>query len=102
MPELPEVETIRRALAPRITGRTIVAAGSFPSAKFADANDTMGMRVDDVTRRGKYLVLALREERDLVIHLGMTGLLRVTETLTKDDKFLRAWWHLDDGTCHPS
>ena len=47
MPELPEVETIRAALEPRLVGRTFVAAGAFPSAKFTAAPDAIGHEVVD-------------------------------------------------------
>ena len=98
MPELPEVETIRRALEPRLIGRKVTAAGSFPHTKFADAHDIIGTTFTSVSRRGKYLIARLEDDRDLVIHLGMTGLLRTTASRTTNDKFLRAWWHLDDDT----
>jgi formamidopyrimidine-DNA glycosylase len=98
VPELPEVETIRRALAPRVTGRTITDAGAFPSGKFTPAIEAKGTTIESVGRRGKYLILALDDGHDLVIHLGMTGVLRVVDTRTDADKFLRAWWFLDDGT----
>lgn len=109
MPELPEVETVRRGLAPLVRGRQIVDAGGHPSAKFASAVDAIGMTVLDVTRRGKYLVLPLDDRRNLVIHLGMTGQLRVDKSITpaggragsplrpEGGPYDRAWWNLDDG-----
>ncbi len=97
MPELPEVETIRRALEPRVRGRTVTGAGAFASAKFDAAPAVVGAEFERVGRRGKYLVLALDDDRELVIHLGMTGVLRITPERTDDDRFLRAWWQLDDG-----
>ncbi len=97
MPELPEVETIRRALAPRIVGRMIVDAGAFASAKFTDAELTRGATFEAVDRRGKYLIARLDTAKDLVVHLGMTGVLRTADQRSTNDKFLRAWWHLDDG-----
>ena len=83
MPELPEVETIRRQLVPRIEGTTITDAGSHWSAKFTPAADAIGAEVDGVRRRGKYLLFDLvgpdREPaRELVVHLGMTGRLGIT------------------------
>lgn len=98
MPELPEVETIRRALAPGLTGRSVTAAGSFAHSKFSDANDIIGTTFVAITRRGKYLVLELDDDRELVVHLGMTGLLRSVDSRSTSDKFLRAWWELDNGT----
>lgn len=95
MPELPEVETVRRQLAPRLEGRRLLEAGSHPSPKFAPALDAVGAAVDSVGRRGKFLLVGLGE-RELVIHLGMTGKLRF-RAVGPDlaDPYLRAWWLLD-------
>ena len=46
-------------------------------------------------RRGKYLLLGLDDERELVVHLGMTGQLRLRPG--ELDPYVRAWWALDDG-----
>ena len=73
MPELPEVETIRRALAPALTGRALFGAWAFPHPKFEPALDAIGTTVTGVGRHGKYLLAHLDDGRDLVIHLGMTG-----------------------------
>ncbi|MDH3752410.1 MAG: bifunctional DNA-formamidopyrimidine glycosylase/DNA-(apurinic or apyrimidinic site) lyase [Acidimicrobiia bacterium] len=96
MPELPEVETIRRALAPRLHGRTLVAAESHPSDKFTPAHLAVGSVITDVGRRGKYLLLALDVDRELVIHLGMTGSISIGDGPV-DDPYMRASWQLDDG-----
>lgn len=98
MPELPEVETIRRQLAPRLAGRQIIGAWGFPSPKFSDAVEANGATIEDVTRRGKYLISPLDDGRELIVHLGMTGSLRVTDE-SPDDLYVRAWWKLDDGGC---
>ena len=98
MPELPEVETIRRALDPRVRGRRIDGAGAFPSAKFTPATEAKGTTIERVARRGKWLLFELDDGHELVVHLGMTGLLRVVDSRRDDDPFLRAWWALDDGT----
>lgn len=73
VPELPEVETLRRQLAPLITGRRIsdVLAATHP--RFADAHRAAGATVRTARRRGKYMILELSREQDLVLHLGMTG-----------------------------
>ncbi len=96
MPELPEVETIRRQLAPRLTGRRIVDAEAHASAKFASATAATGARIDEVGRRGKYLLFGLDNAHELIVHLGMTGLLRIAST-TERDPYVRAHWLLDDG-----
>jgi formamidopyrimidine-DNA glycosylase len=104
VPELPEVETIRRQLEPRLSGRRIVGSGHFPSPKFHDAPRAVGRRVVALDRRGKYLIAGLgatgdRRSRELVVHLGMTGRLGVTPSceLDREAAHLRAWWELDDG-----
>jgi formamidopyrimidine-DNA glycosylase len=96
MPELPEVETVRRQLAPLLVGRRITAAWGHPSAKFARAPEAVGPAVEDVGRRGKYLITALDDGRELVVHLGMTGQLRLRPE--GEDPYVRAWWALSDGS----
>jgi formamidopyrimidine-DNA glycosylase len=98
VPELPEVETIRRQLAPLVTGRTVVRVEAHPSVKFAAAAAVAGATVAGVDRRGKYLLWALEDDRELVVHLGMTGVLRLGDGATAEDPYVRARWHLDDGT----
>jgi formamidopyrimidine-DNA glycosylase len=98
VPELPEVETIRRQLEPLVRGRRLVEAWAFPHPKFTPALDVAGATVDTVGREGKYLVLGLDDGRDLVIHLGMTGSLRVRPLGDGGDPYVRAHWVLDgDG-----
>ncbi len=96
MPELPEVETIRRQLAPRLSGRTIIEARAHESAKFAPAVMARGARIDQVRRRGKYLLFALDTDHELIVHLGMTGMLRIA-SVGEPDPYVRAAWDLDDG-----
>lgn len=97
VPELPEVETIRRGLEPRLTARRVADAGSHPSLKFSAAVEAIGRTIVAVGRRGKYLQLSLDDRRDLVIHLGMTGQLRLQPLDDDPDPYDRAWWDLDDG-----
>ena len=79
MPELPEVETIRRQLAPRVAGRTIVEAEVFdplwcaPRIPEEVEIDLRGERIESLGRRGKYLLLELEDQRFLLMHLRMTG-----------------------------
>jgi formamidopyrimidine-DNA glycosylase len=105
VPELPEVETIRRQLAPRVAGRTIVEAEVFdplwcaPRAPEEVEVELRGERIESLGRRGKYLLMELEDERFLVMHLRMTGnLLWVSEP---DDlpgrPYLRVRLALDDG-----
>ena len=87
MPELPEVETIRRQLAPHIEGRRIDeveildARWTMPMAASLVADGLRGMTIESVGRAGKYLVLALSEDRHLLVHLRMTGALLVDPTV---------------------
>ncbi len=100
VPELPEVETIRAQLQPRLEGRAITRAGSHPSAKFTPAVEAVGCDVTAVRRRGKYLIVDLDDASEpgceLVIHLGMTGRLAVSPGVDLSHPHLRAWWRLDD------
>ncbi|MFM7068673.1 MAG: bifunctional DNA-formamidopyrimidine glycosylase/DNA-(apurinic or apyrimidinic site) lyase, partial [Actinomycetes bacterium] len=73
-----------------------------PSAKFTDATEAVGATVQGVSRRGKYLLVELRGpdpvDRQLVVHLGMTGKLAVAPTASLEaSPHLRAVWHLGDG-----
>ena len=77
MPELPEVETVVRSLAPHLPGRRIVAAEFSskhvtPGNRAALAKKLAGRTIQSVTRRGKFILIAL-DQGTLVVHLGMTG-----------------------------
>lgn len=78
MPELPEVETVKRGLAELIIGRVITAethdtAKGFPNAPADVAAFLIGSTVTDVRRRAKVLMIDLSSQYSLVIHLKMTG-----------------------------
>ena len=81
MPELPEVETIRRHLAPAVEGRVLEALEvlderwSRPLAGDEIAAACAGRRVEALRRRGKYLVWELEDDVHLMLHLRMTGTL---------------------------
>ncbi|MBV9819084.1 MAG: bifunctional DNA-formamidopyrimidine glycosylase/DNA-(apurinic or apyrimidinic site) lyase [Solirubrobacterales bacterium] len=81
MPELPEVETIRRQLAPHLEGRTLRRVEILdprwtrPSPPAQVAAELRGRQVLHVARYGKYLVWELAGERYLLSHLRMTGAL---------------------------
>lgn len=83
MPELPEVETIRRGLEPRLVGQRItgVRVRQTRLRNLVDAQalqeQAVGCTITGVARRAKYLLLHLHPNRVLVLHLGMTGRLRV-------------------------
>jgi formamidopyrimidine-DNA glycosylase len=81
MPELPEVETIRRQLAPHLEGRTIRRAEILdarwtrPYPLLPVQTELKGARVERLDRAGKYLIWALSGDRHLLVHLRMTGAL---------------------------
>jgi formamidopyrimidine-DNA glycosylase len=81
VPELPEVETIRRQLTPHLEGRSIVVAQIFdprwtrPAPPRAVERELTGALIECVGRAGKYLVWSLSDERYLLMHLRMTGTL---------------------------
>ena len=81
MPELPEVETITRDLAPKLTGRRIASVHADWSRSIDErglpSSTLEGDVIEDVRRIGKYIVLSLESGRTLAIHLRMTGQLIV-------------------------
>jgi formamidopyrimidine-DNA glycosylase len=92
MPELPEVETIRRGIEPHVVGRTIERVVvrdrrlRWPIARNF-ARTLTGRRIDAVGRRGKYLLLDVGDGR-VILHMGMTGrlsLLAPAHPLKKHD-----------------
>jgi formamidopyrimidine-DNA glycosylase len=104
MPELPEVETVRRSLERLLIGQTIIAVEvREPRLRrplmpdFATA--LTGRRIEQIARRGKYLHLALDDGRVWLVHLGMTGQLVLghqQDPLEPHDHLLFA---LADGRC---
>jgi len=78
MPELPEVETVRRGLSQLIVGRVVAkeehdTAKGFPNATEDVKRFLLGASVTDVRRRAKVLIIDLSTEYSLLIHLKMTG-----------------------------
>lgn len=103
MPELPEVETIRRILAPQLTGRVIQHVDirnaqviAHPEASVFAAS-LEGQRIDDLTRRGKFLTLRLESGDRLTLHLRMTGQLLVMPAETPIEKHTHLIFTLSDG-----
>lgn len=81
MPELPEVETIRRGLVSLVEGgRITFVETARPDLRFPFPDDLLsiaGTRVNAIGRRAKYLLFRLSDDRVLLSHLGMTGAWRV-------------------------
>lgn len=100
MPELPEVETVRRRLEPALTGRALRgvtisdARLTRPYDPVHIAAELQGERVQQVDRRGKYLILRFASGRALLVHLRMTGSFHVDEETSHE----RAVLKLDDKT----
>ncbi len=103
MPELPEVETVRRSLLPIITGRVItsITGGSFPDVMGSGGLDRaevlLGRAIDGISRRGKYLSIDLDDGTALVVHLRMTGQLVAVDPDTPPLRFQ----HLTIGLATP-
>ena len=98
MPELPEVESVRRQLHPALAGRTVleVWADPIPSIprQFMGLDRLRGRTIAGVSRRGKFLIAPLDHHLELILHLGMTGQLGF-DRLT--DPYVRARLRLDDA-----
>lgn len=74
MPELPEVETIRLGLQKAIIGKTIAGVNiRVPKLFHGDKKDIVGKKIKDVNRRAKQIIIDLEGDKDLLIHLKMTG-----------------------------
>ena len=103
MPELPEVETIRRGLALRVSGRRIVRAElhrpdlrrPFPPML---AKRLKGARIGALARRGKYILIELDETGLLLLHLGMSGRITAAGPEIPEAKHDHVVLTLDDGT----
>lgn len=103
MPELPEVETYRRDLAPELQDRSVTAAQIFWPRIIA-APDVATFEREIVNeqfvqfgRRGKYLLLHLVSGKCLIIHLRMTGEIHIHAPSVKPDKHTHALLELNDG-----
>jgi formamidopyrimidine-DNA glycosylase len=103
VPELPEVETIAADLRPHLVGRMIVRCELlFPTIVrhpepevFIDS--VAGQRITSIGRRGKYILIRLDGDLVLVVHLGMSGQLRLVDTSTPLANHTHAVFDLDAG-----
>jgi formamidopyrimidine-DNA glycosylase len=103
MPELPEVETIRRQLAPAIEGRRLERIDvrdprwCEPAPPEAVADALNGRIVERLGRRGKYLIASFEEDIHLVMHLRMTGNLLLVPADQEDPPYVRVVMDVEGG-----
>jgi formamidopyrimidine-DNA glycosylase len=102
VPELPEVETIRRQLAPVLEGRRIERVAvrdprwCEPAPPEAVDDALRGRRIERLGRRGKYLIVSVEDDVHLVMHLRMTGNLLLRDD-DEEPAHLRVVVELDSG-----
>lgn len=103
MPELPEVETVRRGLLARIVGRRIDGLEvydrrlRYPVRPRVLERWVVSREVEDVQRRSKYLVIHLEGNGRLLIHLGMTGSLTLCDADRPKEDHVHVLFRLDDS-----
>jgi formamidopyrimidine-DNA glycosylase len=102
MPELPEVETTLRGIEPHLTDhkveRVTVRDARLRWPVPAEVCKAEGQRFIKLHRRGKYLLLEM-QQGGLIIHLGMSGSLRILKTPTPPEKHDHVDIEMTDGTC---
>ncbi len=102
MPELPEVETIKNELLPvlvgkRFTGVTIFDAKVVRQPSVEEfCQKLVGQKIEDIQRRGKYLIFPLSGGESLVLHLKMAGALLLTSN--QPMSYLRALFEFENNT----
>ncbi len=102
MPELPEAENICRALDRALRGRTITRVEVFTPAMRTSllplrSAGLEGLRIEGTRRRGRYVVADLSDGRALLMHFGMSGVVRVEGAEVPRRKHEHVFLHLDDG-----
>lgn len=97
MPELPEVESVRRQLDPELSGRRVLDVWWDPlptvPREFIEPAAMIGRTISHVGRRGKFMIAPLEGDLELILHLGMTG----SFSFDEKDAYARAGVSLDDG-----
>ena len=102
MPELPEAENIRRALDRALRGRSITRVEVFTPAMRTsllplETAGLEGLEILGARRRGRYVVADLSDGRALLMHFGMSGVVRVEGAEVPRRKHEHVFLHLDDG-----
>ena len=103
MPELPEVETVRRVLEPQLAGAVIDSVRvntpgviAHPDAE-AFKESANGRRIETLSRRGKFLIATLDNGSRIAVHLRMTGCLLITPSGYAEEKHTHIVFTLADG-----
>lgn len=100
MPELPEVETTCRGLTPHVVGRQVtnlvVHQASLRIPVPDSLNDLVGLEIESVHRRAKYLIFETKKGR-MIIHLGMSGSLRICDAAVSLRKHDHVVFELENG-----
>jgi formamidopyrimidine-DNA glycosylase len=105
MPELPEVETVVKGLRSLITDRRVTAVEireknmiAYPKDNIDDFKEALiGSKIEAINRRGKYIIIELDTDKNMIIHLRMTGKLLVKEVEEFRDKHTHVVFSLNDG-----
>jgi formamidopyrimidine-DNA glycosylase len=103
MPEMPEVEIVTQRLRETIRGSVLTRVQVLSSRLTREnshrqfARWLKGARVEEVTRRGKFILTHLSNKRTLITHLRMTGRFYLQEISTENTPYARAIFWLDDG-----
>jgi formamidopyrimidine-DNA glycosylase len=106
VPELPEVETIRLDLQPRVVGRTFNHIRILPGAERIVQRPSPaefcralpGRHIENISRRGKYLLFHLSDGRCLIVHLRMTGAILHRAKDAPEDPYLQICFSMDDNS----
>lgn len=103
MPELPEVETVRRVLEPQLAGAVIDSVCirdpkviAHPDAE-AFKESAKGRRIETLSRRGKFLIATLDDGSRIAVHLRMTGCLLITPSGYPEEKHTHVVFTFADG-----
>jgi formamidopyrimidine-DNA glycosylase len=101
MPELPEVETIKNELSPRVLGQRFTQVTIFDTRLVCGGSakevrrGLIGHKIESLERRGKYLIFHLSNGRSLIMHLRMTGVLLLNSKGV--DRYARAIFNFSNG-----
>lgn len=103
MPELPEVEQVRKTLLPHIKGKKITKVEIYLDRLIKHPTPEQfikgltGRTIEDVCRRGKYLVLQTGSDQKLIVHLRMTGSLVAQSSKLEPPAYAKIKFELTDG-----